>query len=155
MISLALSTVRGRMAAFAGAFVALVCSAALLSATSYLVESGLRSTTQAQRYARVNTVVVGEQTMRVPGSDVLSGVRLPETVRVPRALTAEVEALPEVDSAVMDDRITMRITCDAAETSPSDRALAARRWSTAAAGGFHIVEGRQPDSGQEMVLTVD
>ncbi|WP_273167555.1 ABC transporter permease [Actinomyces israelii] len=155
MISLALSTVRGRMAAFAGAFVALVCSAALLSATSYLVESGLRSTTQAQRYARVNAVVVGEQTMRVPGSDVLSGVRLPETVRVPRALTAEVEALPEVDSAVMDDRITMRITGDAAETSPSDRALAARRWSTAAAGGFHIVEGRQPDSGQEMVLTVD
>ena len=61
MISLALSTVRGRMAAFAGAFVALVCSAALLSATSYLVESGLRSTTQAQRYAHVNAVVVGER----------------------------------------------------------------------------------------------
>ena len=109
MISLALSTVRGRIPAFTGALVALLCSAILVSAAAHLTESGLRSSTRAQRYARVDAVVVGDQTMRAPGSDALSSVQLPETARVPRALAAQVEALPEVGSAVMDDRITMRI----------------------------------------------
>ena len=49
MISLALSTVRGRIPAFTGALVALLCSAILVSAAAYLTESGLRSTTRAQR----------------------------------------------------------------------------------------------------------
>ena len=92
MISLALSTVRGRISAFTGALIALLCSAILVSAAAYLAESGLRSTTQAQRYANVDAVVVGDQTMRIPGSDMLSSVRLPETVRVPQTVVEQVEA---------------------------------------------------------------
>jgi len=48
MISLALSTVRGRIPAFTGALVALLCSAILVSAAAHLTESGLRSTTRAK-----------------------------------------------------------------------------------------------------------
>ena len=145
MISLALSTVRGRIPAFTGALVALLCSAILVSAAAHLTESGLRSTTRAPRYARVDAVVVGDQTMRAPGSDALSSVRLPETARVPRALAAQVEALPEVGSAVMDDRITMRITDDAAGTPAGSHGLETRRWSTAPSGGFHVAEGDSVD----------
>ena len=155
MISLALSTVRGRIPAFTGALVALLCSAILVSAAAHLTESGLRSTTRAQRYARVDAVVVGDQTMRAPGSDALSSVRLPETVRVPRALAAQVEALPEVGSAVMDDRITMRITDDDAGTPAGSHGLETRRWSTAPSGGFHVAEGRRPEAANELALTTD
>ena len=49
MISLALSTVRGRIPAFTGALVALLCSAILVSAAAHLTESGLRSTAPAHR----------------------------------------------------------------------------------------------------------
>ena len=155
MISLALSTVRGRIPAFTGALVALLCSAILVSAAAHLTESGLRSTTRAQRYARVDAVVVGDQTMRAPGSDALSSVQLPETARVPRAFAAQVEALPEVGSAVMDDRITMRITDDAAGTPAGSHGLETRRWSTAPSGGFHVTEGRQPEAANELALTAD
>ena len=69
MISLALSTVRGRIPAFTGALVALLCSAILVSAAAHLTESGLRSTTPAERYAPRDAGRVGDQTMRAPRSD--------------------------------------------------------------------------------------
>lgn len=155
MISLALSTVRGRISAFTGALIALLCSAILVSAAAYLAESGLRSTTQAQRYANVDAVVVGDQTMRIPGSDMLSSVRLPETVRVPQTVVEQVEALPEVGSAVVDDRVTMRVTGKAAGASASSDGIEARRWSTASLGGFHVTEGREPQADHELALTTD
>ena len=155
MISLALSTVRGRISAFTGALIALLCSAILVSAAAYLAESGLRSTTQAQRYANVDAVVVGDQTMRIPGSDMLSSVRLPETVRVPQTVVEQVEALPEVGSAVVDDRVTMRVTGKAAGASASSDGIEARRWSTASLGGFHVTEGREPQADHELELTTD
>ena len=55
----------------------------------------------------------------------------------------------------MDDRITMRITDDAAGTPAGSHGLETRRWSTAPSGGFHVTEGRQPEAANELALTTD
>ena len=47
MISFALQTLRHRKAAFAGAFLALLCAAALVCACGMLLETGLRGTIAA------------------------------------------------------------------------------------------------------------
>ena len=61
----------------------------------------------------------------------------------------------EVGSAVMDDRITIRITDDAAGTPAGSHGLETRRWSTAPSGGFHVAEGRRPEAANELALTTD
>ena len=51
MISLTMRMLRHRKAAFAGAFVALLCAAALVCACGMLLETGLRASITPERYA--------------------------------------------------------------------------------------------------------
>lgn len=51
MLSLVIASLKARKAAFAGAFLALFCAAALVTACGTLLETGLRGKIQPERYA--------------------------------------------------------------------------------------------------------
>ncbi|MEU9022744.1 FtsX-like permease family protein [Actinomadura sp. NPDC048394] len=61
MLRIVLSTVRHRKAGFAGAFVALLCAAALVCACGVLLDTGLRGSVAPERYAGAPVVVTGDQ----------------------------------------------------------------------------------------------
>ncbi|MFD4692248.1 FtsX-like permease family protein [Streptomyces sp. NPDC058463] len=61
MLRYALKTVRARKAGFAGAFVALMCAAAMITACGTLLETGLRGTIRTERYAGAPVVVSADQ----------------------------------------------------------------------------------------------
>ncbi|MEU6550884.1 ABC transporter permease [Streptomyces sp. NPDC046915] len=61
MLRYALQTVRARKAGFLGAFLALMCAAALITACGTLLETGLRGTIRTERYAAAPVVVSGDQ----------------------------------------------------------------------------------------------
>ncbi|MET9359231.1 ABC transporter permease [Streptomyces sp. NPDC006617] len=61
MLRYALKTVRARKAGFLGAFLALMCAAALITACGTLLETGLRGTVRTERYAAAPVVVSADQ----------------------------------------------------------------------------------------------
>ncbi|MFF9350148.1 FtsX-like permease family protein [Streptomyces sp. NPDC014734] len=61
MLTLALSTLRARKGAFAGAFVALMFAAALVTACGALLDTGLRGTIPTERYAGTPVLVTADQ----------------------------------------------------------------------------------------------
>ncbi|MER6063619.1 ABC transporter permease [Streptomyces sp. NPDC001792] len=61
MLRYALQTVRARTAGFLGAFLALMCAAALITACGTLLDTGLRGTIRTERYAAAPVVVSGDQ----------------------------------------------------------------------------------------------
>ncbi|MFI6353630.1 ABC transporter permease [Streptomyces sp. NPDC050743] len=61
MLRYALQTVRARKAGFLGAFLALMCAAALITACGTLLGTGLRGTIRTERYAAAPVVVSGDQ----------------------------------------------------------------------------------------------
>ncbi|MDX3308910.1 ABC transporter permease [Streptomyces sp. NPDC054884] len=61
MLRYALKTVRARKAGFLGAFLALMCAAALITACGTLLETGLRGTILTERYAAAPVVVSADQ----------------------------------------------------------------------------------------------
>ncbi|MFJ8926369.1 ABC transporter permease [Streptomyces sp. NPDC102364] len=61
MFALAVSTLRARKGAFVGAFVALLCAAALVTACAALLETGLRGKIPTERYAGTSTLVTADQ----------------------------------------------------------------------------------------------
>ncbi|MGW5461207.1 ABC transporter permease [Streptomyces sp. NPDC003996] len=61
MLRYALQTVRARKAGFLGAFLALMCAAALITACGTLLDTGLRGTIRTERYAAAPVVVSGDQ----------------------------------------------------------------------------------------------
>ncbi|MGP3773553.1 ABC transporter permease [Streptomyces sp. SDT5-1] len=61
MFALAISTLRARKGGFAGAFVALLCAAALVTACAALLETGLRGKIPTERYAGTSVLVTADQ----------------------------------------------------------------------------------------------
>ncbi|MFI5796975.1 ABC transporter permease [Streptomyces sp. NPDC051677] len=61
MLRYALKTVRARKAGFLGAFLALLCAAALITACGTLLETGLRGSIRTERYAAAPVVVSADQ----------------------------------------------------------------------------------------------
>ncbi|MFJ6690217.1 ABC transporter permease [Streptomyces sp. NPDC091294] len=61
MLRYALKTVRARKAGFLGAFLALMCAAALITACGTLLETGLRGTVRTERYAAAPVLVSADQ----------------------------------------------------------------------------------------------
>ncbi|CAM5684668.1 MULTISPECIES: ABC transporter permease [Streptomyces] len=61
MLRYALQSVRARKAGFLGAFLALMCAAALITACGTLLDTGLRGTIRTERYAAAPVVVSADQ----------------------------------------------------------------------------------------------
>src|SRR4051794_11096600 len=95
MLRLALTGLRGRRSAFAGAAGALFTAALVVTACGVMLASGIRGTTRTERYAGAPVVVAGKQTLhqRVSKED-SEDVLLPERVRVPSRLAGAPARVP-------------------------------------------------------------
>ncbi|MFD3697696.1 FtsX-like permease family protein [Streptomyces sp. NPDC058646] len=141
---LARAAVRFRPAAFAGTFVALLLTVAVVSACGILLESGLRAQVPPTRYAAVPVLVAADQQVRLrsgtgEGSYEVSA-RVPERARVDAAL---LDRLAPLGRAVPD--VVFPVRGEAGTTTE------ASGWGSTAFTGTKLSTGRAPGAG-EVVL---
>lgn len=126
MLRVALLGIRGRIGAFAGAFVALFVAAVLVMACGVLLESGIRTHAPVERYAAATAVIAGDQTV---GED--NDIVLTERARVDASLAARVGGIADY-------------------ASPGS-GVTAHGWSSAALGPYSLTRGRAPQRPGEAV----
>lgn len=121
---LARAAVRSRPASFAGTFVALLMSALIVTACGILLETGLRASVPAERYADAPVVVAADQYEYVvtgSGEDrEEEAVPLPDTARVDAGLAARAARVPGVAAAVADFTFPVRPAHDSAGSGTPD-----------------------------------
>ncbi|WP_346155055.1 ABC transporter permease [Nonomuraea recticatena] len=143
MISFALSTLRHRKAGFAGAFVALLCAAALVTACGLLLETGLRGGVAPERYAGAPVIVAGDQFVRSTvgeGEKVKTKAKaLSERRWIPASVAAELATARGVEKVVSE------------VTFPVGSALG-HGWESAALTPFTLASGRAPEAADEVVV---
>ncbi|MEU9609062.1 FtsX-like permease family protein [Streptomyces sp. NPDC048057] len=136
---LARAAVRFRPSAFAGTFVALLLTAAIVSACGIMLETGLRVSLPAQRYAGAPVVVAPDPLARITvgsGADQYDDTsHVPGTPRLDRSLVERTAAVPGVASAVGD--VTYPVRVDGAT-------LTAQGFGTAGFTGVELTAGRAP-----------
>ncbi|MFF0868567.1 FtsX-like permease family protein [Nonomuraea sp. NPDC003560] len=140
MITLALRTLRHRKAAFAGAFFALLCAAALVCACLMLLETGLRGGVAPERYAGAPAIVAADQYVR---QTVDKGDGKSKTKAKP---LTERAWLPEsVVAAIRADKVVPEVTFPFG-------GFTGHGWESAALTPFTIAKGREPKSAGEVVV---
>ncbi|AJE43644.1 ABC transporter permease [Streptomyces nodosus] len=143
---LARAAVRFKPAAFVGTFVALMMAALIVSACGILLETGLRASVPAERYAKAPVVVAADQYARlVTGSGDSrseSAVLLPDTARLDIALADRAARAPGAGAAVPDFTFPVR---------RDDGALTGHGWGSHAFTGATLTSGAAPRTG-EVVL---
>ncbi|MEU5701309.1 FtsX-like permease family protein [Streptomyces aurantiacus] len=143
---LARAAVRFKPASFAGTFVALMMSALIVTACGILLETGLRASVPAERYAQVPVVAAADQYEYVvtgSGEDrEEEAVPLPDTARVDAGLVAKAAEAPGAAGAVADVTFPVRA---------GDGSLTAHGWGSHAFTGAELTSGTAPGTG-EVVL---
>ncbi|MBO4274187.1 FtsX-like permease family protein [Microbispora triticiradicis] len=142
---LALKTLRHRGAAFAGAFVALVCAAALVCACLMLLETGLRGGVAPERYAGAPLIVAGDQnvheTVATSSGKVKTKAKpLSERVWIPEATAARLRGLPGVSEVLTE------------VTFPVNGRALGHGWESAGLTPFTVARGRPPRGNREVVV---
>lgn len=143
---LARAAVRFKPASFAGTFVALMMSALIVTACGILLETGLRASVPAERYAQVPVVAAADQYEYVvtgSGEDrEEEAVPLPDTARVDAGLVAKAAEARGAADAVADVTFPVRA---------GDGSLTAHGWGSHVFTGAELTSGSAPGTG-EVVL---
>lgn len=140
MISFAYKTLRHRKAGFAGAFVALLCAAALVTACGMLLETGLRGAVTPERYAGTPVIVAGDQYVRqIKDSGKEKAKLLSERRWISAALVPEIKRIPGVTKVVT-------------EVTFPYAGFTAHGWESAALTPFTLAQGRAPHAADEVVV---
>ncbi len=151
MLAIALATLRARRGGFVGAFVALFCAAALVSACGMLLDTGLRGQVSPQRYAAAPLLVAADQELHFveSGHDKTKTKSKPatETVHLPGDETARVRAVAGVAAAVPE--VTFPATVVG---SDGERVSGGHGWGSAPLAPFTLARGRAPTASDEVVL---
>ncbi|GAB2822846.1 FtsX-like permease family protein [Actinocorallia aurea] len=147
---LILSSLRYRKAAFAGAFTALFCAAALVSACGTLLDTGLRGSVAPEHYAGVPYVVTGDLTMDFvkKKKDKAKVKHKPVVERpwLPADLAGRLRAVPGVASVVPDLEIPVYLGRGSGERHWG------HSWESAVLTPLTIGEGRAPEKAGEIVV---
>ncbi|MFI0355884.1 FtsX-like permease family protein [Actinomadura sp. 9N407] len=147
MISYAWSTLRFRKPAFAGAFIALFCAAALITACGMLMDTGLRGSVEPERYAGAPVVVAGDPDSHFVKEE---GKRKSKanTARalLPATLAERVRTVPGVRSVVTET--SFAAVLPGGPTSESW----GHGWESAALTPFTLRSGRAPAAAGEIVV---
>lgn len=149
MLRYALQTVRDRKAGFLGAFVALLCAAALITACGTLLETGLRGKIATERYAAAPVVVSADQNVhqttvkeKKGGSKTKHKAKpVAERAWLPAATVDEVRSVPGVERAVPELSFqAVPLVKAAGGAKPSY----GHAWTSAVLTPFTLAEGRAP-----------
>ncbi|MDP9849819.1 ABC transporter permease [Streptosporangium lutulentum] len=166
MISFALHNLRHRKASFAGAFLALLCAAALVCAFGTLLETGLRGTVSAARYAGTPVIVAGDQNVRetIRKSEDKVKVKakpIAERAWIAAGLAGRLREVPGVTSVVTEVTFPAYLTGESSGTAAEPGASASQvsppvpllghGWESAALTPFTLAEGRAPAADDEVV----
>ncbi|MFB7656428.1 MULTISPECIES: ABC transporter permease [unclassified Streptomyces] len=148
---LARAAVRFKPASFAGTFVALMMSALIVTACGILLESGVRASVPAERYANAPVVAAADQSARLV-ADTIDGPEesafpLPDTARVDAGLAAKAARAPGAAAAVADFTFPVRQGAG----QPGGAGLTGHGWGSHAFTGTALTEGAAPGAG-EVVL---
>ncbi|MFG2542559.1 FtsX-like permease family protein [Streptomyces sp. NPDC048594] len=147
---LARAAVRFKPASFAGTFVALMMSALIVTACGVLLESGVRASVPAERYANAPVVAAADQSARLV-ADTIDGPEesafpLPDTARVDAGLAAKAARAPGAAAAVPDFTFPVR-----QGAGDGGSGLTGHGWGSHAFTGTALTEGAAPGAG-EVVL---
>lgn len=158
MLRYALQTVRDRKAGFLGAFVALLCAAALITACGTLLETGLRGKIGTERYAATPVLVSADQSVHETTVKEKKGKTkekhkakpVAERAWLPAATLDTVRAVPGVERAVpeLTFQAVPLVKAPAGDTKPSY----GHAWTSAVLTPFTLAEGRAPQGGDEVVV---
>lgn len=148
MLRYALQTVRDRKAGFLGAFVALLCAAALVTACGTLLETGLRGKIATERYAGAPVVVSADQNVHRTTVKEKKGKSktkhkakpVAERAWLPAVTVDTVRAVPGVAQAVPELTFRAAALVKGAGAKPSY----GHAWTSAALTPFTLAQGRAP-----------
>lgn len=159
MLRYALQTVRDRRGGFLGAFLALMCAAALITACGTLLETGLRGTIHTERYAATPVIVSADQNVHQT------------TVKHKKGKTkVKHKAKPIAERAWLSDdiaeklkgvrgvgKIIPELTFLATPLTPAagdltDKPAYGHAWESAALTPFRLVEGKAPRAAGDLVI---
>ncbi|GAA3232958.1 ABC transporter permease [Actinocorallia longicatena] len=144
MLFLVVASLRERKAAFAGAFLALFCAAALVSAGGTLLQTGLRGSIAPERYAGTPVVVSGDQNVHATKKKGKRKAKpIAERAWIPADLAGRIRALPGVAKAVPE--VTFPVTVGGAPGW-------GHGWGSAELTPFTLASGRPPRGGHEAVV---
>ncbi|MFC7260100.1 ABC transporter permease [Streptomyces lutosisoli] len=159
MLRYALQSVRARKGGFLGAFLALMCAAALITACGTLLETGLRGTIRSERYAATPVVVSADQNVHQTTVKHKKGKTkvkhkakpLAERAWLSGGLAARLRQAPGVG------RVIPELTFLAQPLAPSgsvdqDRPAYGHAWESAALTPYTLITGTAPKADGDLVV---
>ncbi|MFJ8596412.1 FtsX-like permease family protein [Streptomyces sp. NPDC093598] len=149
MMGFAFKTLRHRKAAFVGAFVTLLCAAALITGCGMLLETGLRGTVEPERYAAAPVVVAGDQYVhqtitKKKDKKKHKAKQIAERRWIPSSLADALRELPGVREVVSE--VTFPVYGD------DGRKALGHGWNSASLTPFTLADGRAPKAADEVVV---
>ncbi|MYY81013.1 MULTISPECIES: FtsX-like permease family protein [unclassified Streptomyces] len=166
MLRYALQTVRDRKGGFVGAFLALMCAAALVTACGTLLETGLRGTIKTERYAAAPVIVSGDQNVHQTTVKHKKGKTKVKHKAKPIAERAWLRAddiESRIKSATGVATVVPELTFLAQPVIPkagkgagpdggADAPTYGHAWKSATLTPFHLVDGKVPRSSHDLVI---
>lgn len=159
MLRSALRTVRARKGGFLGAFFALMCAAALITACGTLLETGLRGTIATERYAATPVVVSADQNVHQTTVKHKKGKTkvkhkakpIAERAWLPGDLATELRKVPGVREVIPE------LTFLAEPLAPGgavdkDRPAYGHAWDSAALTPYTLTTGTAPKADGDLVV---
>ncbi|MFE5218102.1 MULTISPECIES: FtsX-like permease family protein [unclassified Streptomyces] len=160
MLRYALKTVRARKAGFLGAFLALMCAAALITACGTLLDTGLRGTIRTERYAAAPVVVSGDQYVHrttVKHKHGKTKVKhkakpIAERAWIPERLRGRLAHTPGVDRVVPE----LTFLAEPLTKNHADgRTTYGHAWESAALTPYRLTKGSAPRTAGDLVVDDD
>ncbi|QTE01315.1 ABC transporter permease [Streptomyces cyanogenus] len=160
MLRYALQTVRARKAGFLGAFLALMCAAALITACGTLLDTGLRGTIRTERYAAAPIVVSADQYVHRTTVKHKKGKTKVKHKAKPIAerawLAGDLRGTLAHTPGVA--RVIPELTFPAQPFTPSGtggRTAYGHAWDSAALTPYRLTAGRAPTAADDLVIDGD
>jgi putative ABC transport system permease protein len=162
MLRYAFQTLRARKGGFIGAFLALMCAAALVTACGILLETGLRGTIGTERYAAAPVVVGGDQNVHQTTVKKKKGKTktkhkakpLAERVWLPAGTVDRLNGVPGARAVVPEITFPAYAVGERGQIVPGvdDKPSYGHAWTSAALTPFELVDGKAPASAGEVVV---
>ena len=163
MLRYALKTVRARKAGFLGAFLALMCAAALITACGTLLETGLRGTIRTERYAASPVVVSADQNVHrttvkhKKGKTKVKHKAKPiaERAWLPAGLADTIAGTPGVARVIPELTFLAEPLLPDGTTGTTGRPGYGHAWDSAALTPYRLVAGTAPEGAGDVVVDRD
>ncbi|MFJ1809703.1 MULTISPECIES: ABC transporter permease [unclassified Streptomyces] len=160
MLRYALRTVRARKAGFLGAFLALLCAAALISACGTLLETGLRGTIRTERYAAAPVLVSADQNVHQTTVKHKKGKTkvkhkakpIAERAWLPADLERRLTTAPGVARVIPELTFLAEPLTPAGAPVADGRPAYGHAWDSAALTPYRLTAGTAPEAAGDVVV---